>query len=173
MLALYDYPRTASHPAFTLSLKVNFAEGAGDNQAFRFVGPEGVITIGDNAVTLSRRPPSKEPGETSDTFAKAMQQEFLKDYRAKYPDRAELRLRNDEVYAAPQRYSDADDHFRNFFDAVRTRRPVIEDAVFGLRAAGPALLANHSYFENRPIGWDAERMVRLEPSPTPTGAVRP
>ena len=30
MLALYDYPKTASHPAFTLSLKVNFAEGAGD-----------------------------------------------------------------------------------------------------------------------------------------------
>ncbi len=30
MLALYDYPKTATHPAFTLSLKVNFAEGAGD-----------------------------------------------------------------------------------------------------------------------------------------------
>src|SRR5262245_1059728 len=33
MMALYDYPRTETHPAFTLSLKVNFAEGAGDNQA--------------------------------------------------------------------------------------------------------------------------------------------
>mgnify|MGYP003694531079 CR=1 FL=1 len=42
------------------------------------------------------------------------------------------------------RYNSTDDHFRNFFDAVRTRRPVVEDAVFGLRAAGPALLANHS-----------------------------
>jgi hypothetical protein len=29
-----------------------------------------------------------------------------------------------------------------------------------MRAAGPALLANHSYFENRPIGWDAETMTR-------------
>jgi len=43
---------------------------------------------------------------------------------------------------------------------MRTRRPVVEDAVFGLRAAGPALLANHSYFENRAIGWDAEKMTR-------------
>jgi hypothetical protein len=43
---------------------------------------------------------------------------------------------------------------------MRTRRPVVEDAVFGLRAAGPALLANHSYFENRPIGWNAETMTR-------------
>jgi predicted dehydrogenase len=160
MLALYDYPKTASHPAFTLSLKVNFAEGAGDAYVFRFVGPEGVLTIGDNAVTLSRRPPAKEPGQTADTFAKAAQDAFMKGYRAKYPDRPELQSRKDETYAAPARYSSVDDHFRIFFDAVRTRRPVVEDAVFGLRAAGPALLANHSYFENRSIGWDAETMTR-------------
>ncbi len=160
MLALYDYPKTSTHPAFTLSLKVNFAEGAGDNSAFRFIGPEGVLTIGDNALTLSRRQAAKEPGHTSDTFAKATQEAFMKEYRAKYPDRPELQPRNDETYVAPPRYSSADDHFRNFFDAVRTRRPVVEDAVFGLRAAGPALLANHSYFETRSIGWDAEKMTR-------------
>src|SRR6266850_4439469 len=66
MLALYDYPKTASHPAFTLSLKVNFAEGAGDNSTFRFVGPQGVLTIGADAVTLSRRQRTREPGHTAD-----------------------------------------------------------------------------------------------------------
>jgi predicted dehydrogenase len=163
MLALYDYPKTASHPSFTLSLKVNFAEGAGDSYVFRFVGPEGVLTIGDNMVTLSRRPRMKEPGNTADSFAKATQAAFLEEYRATYPDRAELRPGSDEVYSAPARYNSTEDHFENFFNAVRTRRPVVEDAVFGLRAAGPALLANHSLFESRPIGWDAEKMVRLEP----------
>ena len=161
MLALFDYSKTPAHPAFTLSLKVNFAEGAGDNSAFRFVGPDGVLTIGDNAVTLARRQPPKEPGETSDTFAKATREQFLKEYRVQYPGRPELRARNDEVYAASPGYNSTDDHFSKFFDAVRTRRPVVEDAAFGLRAAGPALLANHSYFENRPIGWDAEKMTRI------------
>ena len=52
-----------------MSLKVNFAEGAGDSYVFRFVGPEGVLTIGDSSVTVSRRPPVKAPGHTSDTFA--------------------------------------------------------------------------------------------------------
>jgi len=160
MLALYDYPKTPTHPAFTLSLKVNFAEGAGDAYVFRFVGPEGVLTIGDNTVTLSRRPPAKEPGQTSDTFSKATHDAFMREYRAKYADRPELQPRNDETFAAPPRYTSVDDHFANFFDAMRTRRPVVEDAVFGLRAAGPALLANHSYFENRPIGWDPEKMTR-------------
>ena len=163
MLALYDYSKTATHPAFTLSLKVNFAEGAGDSYVFRFVGPEGVLTIGDNMVTLSQRPRLKEPGHTADTFAKATQEAFLKEYRAVYPDRAELRPGNDEVYSAPARYNSTEDHFETFYAAVRTRRPVVEDAVFGLRACGPALLANHSLFESRPIGWDAEKMVRLEP----------
>jgi predicted dehydrogenase len=160
MVALVEYPKTTSHPAFPLSLKVNFAEGGGENQAFRFVGPDGVITIGDNAVTVARRHQPKEPGHTSETFAKAMQEQFMSDYRAKYGDGRELRSGDDEVYASPPRYSADEDHFRTFFDAVRSRRPVIEDAVFGLRAAGPALLANHSYFEGRAIGWDPETMTR-------------
>jgi len=160
MLALYDYPKTTSHPAFTLSLKVNFAEGAGDAYVFRFVGPEGVLTIGDNSVTLSRRPAAREPGQTAESFAKATQDAYMKEYRAKYPDKPELQPRADETYAAPQRYNSTEDHFRNFFDAVRSRRPVVEDAVFGLRAAGPALLANLSYFESRAIGWNADKMTR-------------
>jgi predicted dehydrogenase len=160
MVALYDYAKTATHPAFTLSLKVNFAEGAGDSSAFRFVGPEGVLTVDGDSVTLARRPYPKEPGETSETFAKATREAFMKDYRAKYGDRPPLRPGHDEVYTAPPRYDSTEDHFRTFFEAIRSRRPVVEDAVFGMRAAGPALLANHSFFENRPIGWDAGTMTR-------------
>jgi predicted dehydrogenase len=160
MLALYDYPKTAAHPAFTLMLKVNFAEGAGESQAFRFVGPEGVLTIGGSSVTLSRRHRPTAPGDNADTFAKATEEEFLKHYREQYPDRQELRTGREESYGAPQGYNESHEHFRVFFDAVRSRQPVVEDAAFGLRAGGPAVLANHSYFEGRPIGWDPERMRR-------------
>jgi hypothetical protein len=33
---------------------------------------------------------------------------------------------------------------------------VVEDAVFGFRAAGPALLTNLSYFNRRSYDWDPE-----------------
>ena len=69
MLALFDYPKTSTHPAHTLMLKVNFADGSGEGQAFRFVGPDGVITIGGGSVTLARRQRSKEPGHSADTFS--------------------------------------------------------------------------------------------------------
>jgi predicted dehydrogenase len=160
MLAMYDYPKTASHPEFRLLLKVNFAEGGGENQAFRFVGPEGVLTIGGSAVTLSKRNRPKDPGNTADTFAKAQEEAYLAEHRAKYSDQPELRQGNEEVFSAPNGYSDSFEHFKVFFDAVRSRKPVVEDATFGLRAGGPAVLANHSYWENRPIGWDPEKMKR-------------
>jgi predicted dehydrogenase len=160
MLALYDYPKATSHPAFTLALRVNFAEGAGENQAFRFVGPDGVITIGGPGVTLARRARPKEPGYTTDTFPAALQQSMLQEYRAKYPEQVELRPGTEEVFQAPAGYSDSYDHFVAFLDAVRSRKPVVEDAVFGLRAAGPALLTNDSYFEERAITWDPQAMKR-------------
>jgi len=160
MLALYDYPKSASHPAFTLALRVNFADGSGESQAFRFIGPDGVITIGAPGVTVARRSRPKEPGFTTDTFPSALQQSMLQEYRAKYPEQVELRPGTEEVFQPPAGYSDSYDHFVTFFDAVRARKPVIEDAAFGLRAAGPALLTNDSYFEERPITWDPHAMKR-------------
>ena len=41
--------RPSAHPEFTLSLKVNFADGAGESEGFRFVGPDGVLSIGGTA----------------------------------------------------------------------------------------------------------------------------
>jgi predicted dehydrogenase len=160
MLAMYDYEKTASHPEFKLLLKVNFAEGGGENQAFRFVGAEGVLTLNRGGVTLSRRRRSRQPGHTADTFAKAMQEAYLAEYRAKFPEQQQLRESEEETYLAPEGYNESYEHFRVFFDAVRSRTPVVEDATFGVRACGPAVLANHSYWENRPIGWDPEKMKR-------------
>jgi hypothetical protein len=39
---------------------------------------------------------------------------------------------------------------------VRSRQPVVEDGLFGLRAAAPSLLCNLSYDKRRPLGWDPE-----------------
>ncbi|HSE96863.1 MAG TPA: Gfo/Idh/MocA family oxidoreductase, partial [Blastocatellia bacterium] len=154
MMGLFDYPKTDRHPAFNLFLKVNFADGAGENSGFRFVGTEGVMEIG-GGVTVTRRQTAKEPGFTIGTFPKHVQDQFLKEYRAKYPeDRKQIGQSTQQVYTAPRDYSDLYDHFASFFDAVRTRKPVIEDGAFGLRAAGPALVCNLSYFDNRPYGWN-------------------
>ena len=89
-----------------------------------------------------------------------MQKQIVDDYRAKYPPQNTVSETSDEVYSAPSGYSDQYDHFVTFFNAVRSRVPVVENATFGFRAAAPALLTNDSYFERAAINWDPEAMRR-------------
>jgi len=162
MLGVYDYPATETHPAFNLSLRVNFVNGAGETSGFRFVGSEGIMRI-DNGVTVSRQPRETEPGYTVETFTEAMQKKFVEEYRKQYPtppmNADSIRPQGEEKYLPPRGYSDHLNHHRNFIEAVRTRKPVVEDPVFGFRAAGPALLSNKSYFEQRMCQWDPKTMT--------------
>ena len=161
-LGLYDYPATDRHAAFNLALRVNFVSGAGDNSGFRFVGSEGIMTI-SGGVTVTKTPRDAEPGYTIDTFPKAVQEAFLKEYHKKYPPQTpnadSMRPNVEDKYSAPRGYSDHLDHHRNFIASVRSRKPVVEDPVFGFRAAGPALLSNLSYFEQRVCIWNPETMT--------------
>jgi hypothetical protein len=93
------------------------------------------------------------------TFPKDLQDSFIKEYRSKYPDRTrEVNNAKIERFQAPRGYSDHRDHWVNFIDSVRTRKPAFQDPTFGLRAAGPAVLSNVSYFEKRPVVWNPETM---------------
>jgi len=47
------------------------------------------------------------------------------------------------------------DHQANFFRAVRTRQPVVENEVFGSNTALGCHLSNYSYFHKTPAVWDA------------------
>jgi predicted dehydrogenase len=153
MLALFDYPD------FNLSLRVNFVDGGEESEGLIFTGSEGTLEIGGNGVTISRVPRERAPGLTIGTFTQAMQKQIQAEYAAKYPalhpTAAPL---SSERYQAPRGYSDSYDHFHNFFNSVRTRQPVVEDGVFGFRAAGAALLSNMSYEEDKIVHWNPETM---------------
>ena len=50
---------------------------------------------------------------------------------------------------------------QKIIEAVRSRQPVIEDATYGYRAAGAALLANLSIERQAIMRWDPEAMKLL------------
>jgi predicted dehydrogenase len=155
MLGLFDYKE-----GFNLSLRVNFVDGGEESEGLVFTGSEGTMEIAGNSVSVNRVPREKEPGYTIGTFIEATQKRFLEEYRKKYPvspPEGEPPV-GFEKYVAPAGYSDSYDHFKNFFAAVRSRQPVVEDAVFGFRAAGAALLSNLSMERGAVVGWDAEGM---------------
>ena len=160
MLAMLDYGRQPTHSGFTLSLRVNLKSGVPEERfGFRFMGTEGVITTSPNSLLLERAPAEREPGYSIGTFPKALQEDFLRHYREKYPPQATPAAKPEpEKFEPPPGYDAHREHHRVFYDAVRSRKLPLEEAVFGFRAAGPALLANTSYFEKRVCLWDGQRM---------------
>ncbi|MBX6358770.1 MAG: Gfo/Idh/MocA family oxidoreductase [Acidobacterium ailaaui] len=155
LLALFDYPQE-----FNLALRVNFVDGGEESEGFLFTGSEGQMAIAGNSVTVTRVPPATEPGYTVSTFADAMQRQYIEEYRKKYPVKhfTGAPPAAVEKFAAPEGYLDSYDHFHNFFNAVRNRTPVVEDPVFGFRAAGAALLANVSVDRGSVVHWNPETM---------------
>ena len=155
MLGLFDYKE-----GFNLALRVNFVDGGEESEGLVFTGSEGTMEIGGNWVSVNRVPRETEPGLTIDTYSLAMQQKLRDAYRAKYPRQHPQGAppAGFEKYVAAEGYSDQFDHFSNFFASVRSRKPVVEDAVFGFRAAGAALLSNLSIEKDTICHWDPETM---------------
>lgn len=161
MLAMLDYSKQASHSEFTMSLRVNLKSGVPEERfGFRFMGTDGVITTSMSSLSLEKAPPEREPGYSIGTFPKAVQEEFLRQYRQKYPSGSPPATKIEpERFAPPPGYDAHQEHHRVFYEAVRSRKKPVEDSVFGFRAAGPALLANTSYFEKRVCHWDPDAMT--------------
>ena len=158
MLGLFDY-----REGFNLSLRVNFVDGGEESEGLIFTGSEGTMEIAGNSVTVNRVPREREPGYTIGTFTEATQRAFLEQYRQKYPVTHPdgPPAPGVEKYVAPAGYSDSYDHFKNFFKSVRTRKQPVEDAVFGFRAAGAALLSNLSMEREAIVKWDPDAMKLL------------
>lgn len=155
MLGLFDYPE-----GFNLSLHVNFVDGGEESEELVFTGSEGTLEIGWSGLSINRVAREKDPGLTIGTFTEAMQKQIEEAHEKKYPP---THFEGEppagyEKFVVPQGYSDSYDHFKNFFASVRSRQPVVEDAVFGFRAAGAALLSNLSYERGTVVHWDPEAM---------------
>ena len=155
LLGLFDY-----REGFNLALRVNFVDGGEESEGLVFTGSEGTLEIAYNSLTISRTPREKEPGLFIGSFTEAMQKQIRDAYQKKYPVAHPDGPPSvaSEKYVAPEGYRDSYDHFKNFFAAIRSRQPVVEDAVFGYRAAGAALLSNLSAERGAVVKWDPDAM---------------
>jgi predicted dehydrogenase len=163
MSGVMQYGKNNDHPAFQMTLQVNFVSGTGGQEIIRLIGSEGVMDVNGNTITVKHSYMPEAPGfggyDSLFTFSKSMQSEMQKEYDAKWTAAQRKRkTKADVLYRAPAGYDEHLDHFTNFFDAIRTGKPVVEDAAFGFRAAAPALACNESYFSKQIIQWDPVNM---------------
>jgi predicted dehydrogenase len=153
LLGTFDYGKNAVHPAFNLSLRCNFVDGTSGTTYLRLVGSEGAMDITWDKVVLKRN----KVAVSDDPFYL----EKLRQSGDRNPERKKMLPPEEIVYDADKGYLGGPyDHMNNFITAIRNNGKVTEDATFGYRAAAPALLCNDSYFQNIPMHWDPEKMVK-------------
>ena len=153
MLGMFDYPETQAHPAFNLSLRCNFVDGTSGSTYLRLVGSAGSMDVEWERVTV-RKNKVWDP-------KRAIQPDHMSDPELEAPiERNELMSTMGTTYVADPGYKGAHhDHFARLFNVIRGReKAIVEDAVFGYRAAAPALACNLSYYEKRAIQWDPVAM---------------
>ncbi len=150
LLGMFDYPETAQHKPFNLSLRCNFVDGTSGSTYLKIIGNQDSMDVKWDSVVLKRN----LNATSDDPFLAEKGKEGTS-----HQDRKRIVPPQEIEYSSEKGYKGAHfDHFANFFHAIRTNGSVVEDPIFGFRAAAPALLCNESYRQNKFINWDPEKM---------------
>jgi len=148
---LYDYPK------FRVVLRCNLNNAGGE--PIKFHGTKGTMEIIGQTLTFVPQDITPKPEEYSmKGWPIRLRKEYLAQWNAEHaqPGPLDYQPVEAETFSAPQGYSDVSAHQANFFSAVRTRKHVVEDEVFGNNAAIGCHLANYSYFKDTSATWDGK-----------------
>jgi hypothetical protein len=141
---------------------VRLGLGTETPEVARFLGPKGVLEANGNELRYSpQRGIDTAPSYYTGSFPSKMREEYERQWHAEHHHQPGQEPIDESTVYRGDDWDDLRPHLWNFFDAVRTRRPVAEDAVFGNHAAIACHMANESYFRQKPVVWDAaSRTIR-------------
>lgn len=149
---LYDYPN------FRLSLRCNL-NNESPADVTRIFGKKATMEAKGSTLTVTPQDTRPQPeGYSILGWPAKLRREYLRKWRAEHPEPEPGNYKlveGAETYQAPRNYDDTVDHFHNFFESVRTRKPSVEDAVFGNHTSIACHMANYSYFNKSVAVWDA------------------
>ncbi|HEX4020940.1 MAG TPA: Gfo/Idh/MocA family oxidoreductase [Acidobacteriaceae bacterium] len=151
---LFDYHGT---PVY-----VRLGLGTETPETASYMGPKGVLKTTEFGIHYSpQRGIDTSPSYYSASFPEKMREEYVEEWYKQHPVKLGHEFIDaDVVYQGPD-WDDVKPHLANFFSAVKTRNPVVEDAVFGNHAAIACHMANESYFQKRQVFWDeASQTIR-------------
>jgi predicted dehydrogenase len=124
-------------------------------ETYRIQGTKGILEVGGS--TLSFTPQlgiDTYPSYYAGSFPRAMREEYQKKWHAENdPKLAKAAIQESISFRMPD-FDDVRPHLTTYFDAVRSRKPVTEDVVFGHHAALACHMANESYFRKTAVTWD-------------------
>ncbi len=147
-LSLFEY---GSVPVY-----IRISLGTETPEVYRIMGSKGLLEVNEFGFTFQPQPGiDLGPSYYAQGFPKAMREEYFKQWHAEN-DAAVAKAQSSEglVYKSNS-WDDLKPHLHNFFNAVKTRKPVVEDVVFGHHAAIACHMGNESFFRQKGVTWDA------------------
>ncbi|MEJ2343463.1 MAG: hypothetical protein P8Y10_14845, partial [Gemmatimonadales bacterium] len=134
---------------------VRLGLGTATPEVARFMGPKGILEATAETLTLSPQTGRDTyPSYYSQSFPRALREEYQARWHAENdPTPGMEPITGNTVYTGHD-WDDTVPHLWAFFEAVRSREPVVQDAAFGNHAAIACHMANESYFRESPVQWD-------------------
>jgi predicted dehydrogenase len=124
-------------------------------ETYRFQGSKGILEMTEFGLSYTPQT-GKDTGPSyyDGSFPHAMRAAYEKQWRAENTPKLGEEPMPETVFFKGPDFDDVKPHLQNFFDSVRSRKPVVEDAVFGHHAALACHMANESYFRQQAVQWD-------------------
>jgi predicted dehydrogenase len=146
---LFDYHGVPVYVRLSLAAKTP--------ELARFMGPKGVMDASGTELRYSPQTGlDTEPSYYDNSFPQPMRGEYESQWHTEHdPPPGQEPVQGDMVYRGDE-WDDLRPHLWNFFEAVKSRKSVVEDAVFGNHAAIACHMANESYFAKKTVYFDAE-----------------
>jgi len=130
--------------------------GTESPEIYRFQGSKGILELTEFSLTFYPQPGvDTAPSYYASGFPRAMREEYFKKWHQEHDPVPGKEPALEGVTYRSDSWDDEKPHLWNFFQAVRSRKPVVEDAVFGHNAALACHMANESYFRKSGVYWDA------------------
>jgi predicted dehydrogenase len=146
--ALFEYGEVPMYMRLNL--------GTETPEVYRFQGSKGILELTEFTLTyIPQAGVDTSPSYYAYSFPKAMREEYFKKWHQEHDAVPGKETAFEGVTYRSISWDDVKPHLWNFFQAVHSRKPVVEDAVFGHNAALACHMANESYFRKSAVSWDA------------------
>jgi len=124
-------------------------------ETYRFQGSKGILEMTEFGLSFSPQSgKDTAPSYYASSFPHAMRAAYEKQWREENTPKIGQEPMPETVTFKGPDFDDVKPHLWTFFESVRSRKPVVEDAVFGHHAALACHMANQSYFRQHAVQWD-------------------
>jgi predicted dehydrogenase len=145
---LFEYANVPVYMRLTL--------GTETAEVTRFMGSKGILELTEFSLSYTPQPGvDLAPSYYCYGLPSRLKNAYFKQWHEEHdPKPGEEPAPEIQTYRGND-YDDLRPHLWNFFQAVRSRKPVVQDVVFGHHAALGCHMANESYYRKSPVYWDS------------------